>query len=56
MATVLFYAAIIAGFAFPVYLIKAIKRDSEDSEKNTVLACVCFGIIVAAILVMTAYS
>ena len=56
MASVLFYAAIIAGFAFPACLIKAIKHDNEDSGKTTVLSCICFGVVVTAILVVTAYS
>ena len=56
MMTFLFYAAIIAGFVFPAYLIQAIKRTDASAGKYTALSCFWFGIIVIALLVITAYS
>ena len=56
MITFLFYAAIIAGFVFPAYLIQAIKRTDASAGKYTALSCFWFGIIVIALLVITAYS
>ena len=56
MMTLLFYAAIIAGFVFPAYLIQAIKRTDASAGKYTALSCFWFGIIVIALLVITAYS
>nr|WP_325305081.1 hypothetical protein [uncultured Dysosmobacter sp.] len=58
MITVLWLAGMIAGFAFPAFLIRAIRSKDDDNEspQNTVKACLAFGICVLAILVVAAYS
>lgn len=58
MLPILWFAAIVAGFAFPSYLIKAIRSSDEENEvsKNTVLACVTFGIIILSLSLFAMYS
>ena len=58
MLSMLWIAGIIAGFAFPAFLIKAVRAKDEDNEspKNTLLACLTFGICILSILVVVAYS
>lgn len=51
MAVLLAYAGIIAGFAFPVFLIQAIRAKNEDTAAGkTLLACLCFGICALAMI------
>lgn len=51
MLSILWIAGIIAGFAFPSFLIKAIRSNDEENEvpKNTILACISFGVIVLSV-------
>ncbi len=54
MLTVLWVVGMIAGFAFPAFLIEAIRV--QDNKNETAMACLTFGICVLAILVVVAYS
>lgn len=58
MLTVLWLAGIVSGFMFPSFLINAIRAKDEDNEvpKNTLLACLTFGICLLAVSVTAAYS
>ena len=58
MLTFIWLAGMIAGFAFPAFLIQAIRsKDSEnEGPKATGLACLTFGLCILSILVVVAYS
>lgn len=47
----LFLLCVILGFAFPRFLINAIRAETETARSdNTLLACLCFGVITAFLL------
>ena len=48
MATLILYAATLSGFAFPYFLIKA--TEDKDDIIAKLMACICFGLIVIALL------
>lgn len=52
--TGLIYISILAGVIFPYSMIQAIKKvvNNENSMRDTVLSCVCCGIIVTALVLM----
>lgn len=52
MVSFLLLASIVASFAFPAFLIGAIKYDTEVMGKNTILACISFGILVTGFLLI----
>ncbi len=56
--TILSYLAVISGFLFPKYLIKALRSQEEANEvpKNTFGACVTFGLVVLGLMVVIMYS
>jgi hypothetical protein len=58
MATVLWLAGMAAGFAFPYFLIQAIRGKDGENEADgyTVKACLAFGLCMVSILVTLAYS
>ena len=51
-------AGIIAGFAFPLFLISAVRSKDEENEvmTYTFLSCLTFGICMLSILVTLVYS
>ncbi len=58
MLTILWIAGIISGFAFPLFLISAVRAKDEENEVPTYifLSCLTFGICMLSILVTIAYS
>lgn len=58
MLTILWIAGIIAGFAFPLFFISAMRSRDEENEVPTYifLSCLTFGICMLSILVTIAYS
>ena len=56
MLIFLWISGIISGFAFPAFLIKAIRSKNEDAVGMlTFLSCLTFGICALSILVLAAY-
>lgn len=58
MLMILWIAGIISGFAFPLFLISAVRAKDEENEVPTYifLSCLTFGICMLSILVTIAYS
>ena len=58
MLMILWIAGIIAGFAFPLFLISAVRAKDEENEvmAYTFLSCLTFGICMLSILVALVYS
>lgn len=57
MLTFLWIASIILAFAFPAFLVDAIREQDENKAyKARFFACIAFGVIVLAITVIVAYS
>ncbi|WP_409968399.1 hypothetical protein RFF05_18130 [Bengtsoniella intestinalis] len=58
MLSILWVLGIIAGFAFPAFLVKAIRSSDEEYESswNTVFACIAFGVIVLSLSLLVVYS
>lgn len=58
MLMILWIAGIIAGFAFPLFFISAVRSKDEENEvmTYTFLSCLTFGICMLSILVTLVYS
>lgn len=58
MLMILWIAGIIAGFAFPLFFISAVRSKDEENEVPTYifLSCLTLGICMLSILVTIAYS
>lgn len=58
MLMILWIAGIISGFAFPLFLISAVRSKDEENEgmTYTFLSCLTFGICMLSILVTLVYS
>lgn len=55
MLTVLWFTGILAGFAFPFFLIKAIRSEDDKTLKPTLLSCLTFGLCMLACTIFAAY-
>ena len=57
MINVLWIASMIAGFIFPMFLIRAIRSTDEENDvpKYTLLSCVSFGVIVLTVIWLVSY-
>ncbi len=55
MLIVLWFTGILAGFAFPAFLIKAIRSKDDKALKPTLLSCLTFGLCMLACIVFVAY-
>ena len=55
MLIVLWFTGILAGFAFPAFLIKAIRSKDDNALKTTLLSCLTVGLCMLACIVFAAY-